>query len=104
MSTLLNQVAATIEAAESQQSFHQNWKQLIFFPKHILKSIAHDQSIQTREGFFCCVIVNNYLCNVLCTFLIKMKAGGGAKLKKRHPSWLYCMVAGLSEAATGGVL
>ena len=29
---------------------------------------------------------------------------GGAKSKNRHPSWLYCAVVGLSEAATGGVV
>ena len=28
---------------------------------------------------------------------------GGAKSKNRHPSWLYCAVVGLSEAATDGV-
>ena len=29
---------------------------------------------------------------------------GGAKSKNRHPSWLYCTVVGLSDAATGGVV
>ena len=62
------------------------------------------QSIQTRKKLLCCVIVKNYLCNVLCKFLIKMEARGGVISKKRHPTWLYCTVVGLSEAATGGVL
>ena len=34
---------------------------------------------------------------------IKIEAREGAKWKNRHPSWLYCMVVGLLEAATGGV-
>ena len=29
---------------------------------------------------------------------------GGAKSKSTHPSWLYCTVVGLSDAATGGVV
>ena len=56
------------------------------FPKHILKSKAHDQSIQARKNLFCRVIVKNYLCNVLCKFLIKMEALGGAKSKNRNAS------------------
>ena len=84
--------------------FSSKLKATNFFPKHILKLKAHDQSIQARKKLFCRVIVNNYLCNVLCKFLIKMEARGGAKSKNRHPSWLYCTVVGLSETATGGVL
>ena len=50
---------------------------------------------------FCRVLANNYLCNVLCKFLIKIEAHGGAKSKNRHPSWLYCTAVGLSEAIIG---
>ena len=57
-----------------------------------MKSKAHDQLIQARKKLFCRVIVKNYLCNVLCKFLIQMEVRGGAKSKKRHPSWilLHC--------------
>ena len=48
-------------------------------------------------------VVKNYLCNVLCKFLIKMEAHGGVKSKNKHPNWLYCTVVELSEAATGGI-
>ena len=42
---------------------------------------------------------------MLCvSFCSKLKAGGGAKSKKTHPSWLCCTAVGLSETATGSVL
>ena len=74
------------------------------FPKHILKLKAQDQSIQPRKKLFCSMIVKNYLCNVLCKFLIKMEARGGVKSKKRHPSYFNCIAVGLLEAATVDVL
>ena len=69
------------------------------FPKHILKSKEHDQSIHARKKMFCRVIVQNYLCNILCKSLIKMETRGGTKSKNRHPSWLYSTEVGLPEAA-----
>ena len=77
--------------------FSSKSKGIIFFPKR-------DQSIQARKKLFCHVIVKNYLCNVWWTFWSKSKACGGVKLKNRHPSWLYCTLVGLSEAATGDVV
>ena len=74
------------------------------FSKHILKSKAHDQSIQAKKKLFCHVILKKYLCNVSWNIWSKSKARGGVKSKNRHPSWLYCTVVGLSEAATGGVV
>ena len=35
------------------------------------------------------------------SFWSKSKAHGSTKSKKRHPSWLYCNVVGLSKAAGG---
>ena len=37
-------------------------------------------------------------------FVSKLKACRGAKSKNKHPSWLYCTMVGLPEAATWGVL
>ena len=45
-------------------SFSSKSKATKVFPKHILKSKAHNQAIQARMKLFCCVIVNNYLCNI----------------------------------------
>ena len=85
-------------------SFSSRLKATNVFVKHILKSKEHDQSIQERKKLFCCIIVKNYLCNILCKFLIETGLHWGAKSKKRHPSWLYHTVIGLSEAATGSFL
>ena len=83
-------------------SFPSKSKAINVFPKYVLKSKARDQSIQARKKLLCPVLVKNYLCTVFReSFWSKSKACGGAN---RHPSWLYCSVVGLSEAATGGVL
>ena len=62
------------------------------FPKHILKSKAHDKSIQVRKKLFCHVIVKNYLCNVLCKFLIKIESTWRREIKEQAPqlTLLYC--------------
>ena len=75
------------------------------FSKHILKSKARDQLIQARKKLSCHVIVNNYLCNVLCKFLIKIESTQRRKIKEQTPqlTLLTCTVVGPSEAATGGV-
>ena len=39
-------------------------KAINIFPKYILKSKAHDQSVQVTKKFFCRMIVDNYLCNI----------------------------------------
>ena len=54
----------------------------------------------------CHVIVNNYLCNVLCKFLIKTESTQRRKIEEQTPqlTLLTCTVVGPSEAATGGVL
>ena len=44
----------------------------------------HDQSIQSRQTLFCHVIVNSYLCNVLCKILIIMR-NQRAKIKEQTP-------------------
>ena len=54
-------------------SFSSKSKATNVFPKHISKSKARDQSIQARKKLFCHVIVKNYLCNVLCKFLIRIE-------------------------------
>ena len=84
--------------------FPSELKPINVFPKHILKLKALDQSIQARKKLFCHVIVKNYLFNVSRKFLSKSKARGGTKLKNRHPSWLYCTMVGLSQAATRGIV
>ena len=53
--------------------------------QNILKSKAHNHSIQARKKLFRHVIVKNYLCNVLCKSLIKMEERGVVKSKNRHP-------------------
>ena len=68
-------------------SFSSKSKAINVFPKHILESKAHEQSIQASKKLFYHVIVRNYLCNVSWQFLVKSKARGGAKSKNRHPSW-----------------
>ena len=40
----------------------------------------------------------------LKSFWSKSKAHAGAKSKNKHPSWLYCNIVELPEAATGGVV
>ena len=74
------------------------------FPKHILKSKARDQPIQTRKKLtpkltfkkleYCFLVEATKIENTSCPF----------KTKNRHPSWLHCTVVGLSEAATRGAL
>ena len=71
----------------------------------IYSAIESTWSISSsKEETFSHVIVKHFLCSVLFTFLIKTEACGSTKSKNRHPSWLYCTVVGLSEAATSGVL
>ena len=64
-----------------------------FFPKHILKLTALDQSIQSKNKF-----------NVLCKVLIKIESTWRRESKNRPFSWLYCTVVGLSKAAVLGDL
>ena len=52
-------------------SFSLKSKATNVFPKHILKSEARDQSTQARKKLFSHMIVNNYLCNILCKFFRK---------------------------------
>ena len=44
------------------------------FANHILKLKARDQSKRARKKLFCHVAIKNYLCNVLCKFLIKVES------------------------------
>ena len=62
------------------------------FPKHILKSKACDQSIQTRKKLLCHVIVKNYFCNVLCKVFIKLKNKWRCQIKEQilQLTLLYC--------------
>ena len=73
-------------------SFLSKSKAANVFPKHILKSKAHDQSIQARKKLFCYAILKNYLCNVLCKFLIKIESTWRCKIKEQTPqvTLLYC--------------
>ena len=63
-------------------SFSSKQKSTVF-PKHILKSKVHDQSIQARKKLSCHVIVKNYLCNILCKFLIKIESTWRHKIKEQ---------------------
>ena len=60
-------------------SFSSKFKATIF-PKDIQKSKASDKSIQARKKLFC-HLVNNYLWNVLCMFLIKIESTYWCKIK-----------------------
>ena len=66
-------------------SFSSKSKAANVFPKHILKSKARDQLIQARNNLFCHKIVKNYLCNVLCKFLIKIESIWRRKIKDQTP-------------------
>ena len=65
-------------------SFSSKSKAINVFPKHILKSKTHDQSIQAGNFFFH-VIVNNCLCNILQKFLIKIKSTWRCEIKEQAP-------------------
>ena len=73
-------------------SFLSNSKATNVFLKHILKSKACDKSIQARKKLFCHVIVNNYLCNVLCKSLIKFESTWRREVKEQttKQTLLYC--------------
>ena len=62
------------------------------FPKHILKFKASDQSKQVRKKLFCHMIINNYLYNVLCKFLIKGESTWRHEIKAKTLllTLLYC--------------
>ena len=79
-------------------------KAINVFPKHILKFKARDQSIQARKKLFCHVIIKNYLCNFSWKFSIKSESAWRREIKEQAPSWLYCTVVRLPEAAAGGVV
>ena len=85
-------------------SFSSKWKVTHVFLKNIRKSKARDQWIQARKKLFYHVVVNNYLWNVSCEFLVKIEGTWRHEIKEQTPSWLYCTMVGLSEAGTGGVL
>ena len=63
-------------------SFSLKLKATYVFPKHILKSTAHDQSIQARNCFFQ-MILYNYLYNSLCKFFIKIKSMWRHEIKEQ---------------------
>ena len=73
-------------------SFSTKSKAVNVFPKNILKSKARNKSLQARKKLFCHVIVNNYLCNVLCKFLVKFESMWSRKIKEQTPqlTLLYC--------------
>ena len=52
------------------------------FFQNILKSNAHDQSVQARKKF-CHVIVKNYLCKVSWKFLIKIESTWRREIKEQ---------------------
>ena len=62
------------------------------FPKYILKSKARNKSIQVMKKLYCHLTVNNYLCNVLRKFLIKIESTCGREIKEQAPqlTLLYC--------------
>ena len=64
----------TVTCATLCVSFSSKSKAIDVFPKHILKSEARNQSIQTSKKLFCHVIVKSYLRNVSWRFLIKIES------------------------------
>ena len=64
-------------------SFSSKSKAINVFP--ILKLKARDQSIQARKKLFCHVILKNYLCNVLRTFLTKTESTRRCEIKEQAP-------------------
>ena len=73
-------------------SFWSKSKETNVFPKHILKSKAHDQStqawnymIQASKKLFCHVIGNNYLRKVLRKFLINIESTWRREIKEQTP-------------------
>ena len=74
-------------------SFSSKSKATNIFPKkHFRKLKARDQSKQARKKLFCHVIINNYLCNIFCKFLIKVGSTWRRKIKGQTPllTLLYC--------------
>ena len=82
----------TVICATFSVSFSSKSKATNVFPKHILNSKAHDYSIQLRKSLFCHVIIKNYLCNVLCKYMIKAKSTWRCKIKEQIPllTLLHC--------------
>ena len=72
--------------------FSSKSKGINVFPKYILKSKAHDQPIHARKKLFCNAIVKNYLCSVLCKFLIKIESTWRHEIKEQtlQLALLYC--------------
>ena len=85
-------------------NFSSKSKAINVFPEHIPKLKARDQSVQARKKLFCHVIIKNYLCNFSWKFLIKSESAWRREIKEQAPSWLYCTVVRLPEAAAGGVV
>ena len=73
-------------------SFSSKFKATNIILKHILKFKAHDQSIQARKKLFFHLIVNNYLCNIFCKFLIKIESTWRCNIKEQTSllTSLYC--------------
>ena len=73
-------------------SFSSKSKASNVFPKNILKSKAHDKSIQARKKIFCHLIVKTYLCNVLRKVLIKIESTWRREIKEQAPqlTLLFC--------------
>ena len=53
------------------------------FSKHVLKSKARGQSIQTRKKLFCRVIIKNYFCKISWKFLIKIESTWRREIKEQ---------------------
>ena len=73
-------------------SFWSKSKAINVFPKHILKSKACDQSNQARKKLICCMIVKNYLSNILWKFLINIESTWRCEIKElaSQLALLYC--------------
>ena len=66
-------------------SFSSKLEAITDFWKHILKSEAHDQSIQASKKWFYHIIIKNYLCNVSWRFLIKIESTWRYKMLEQAP-------------------
>ena len=75
------------------------------FPKHVLKSKARGQSIQSRKKLFCHMTVKNCFCSVSCKFFIKIVRTWRCAIKEQTPQLvlLYCSRTVRSSRRMGSI-
>ena len=84
-------------------SFHQNWIQLMFFQnifwgrKHVINQFKQE-IVLSRDN------KELFVQRFVWVFDENRRHVEARNQRTRHPSWRYCTMVGLSEAATRGVL